>query len=353
MLSRATCLALLLLAAVADGAAAATLNVAAGGVDADGCGTKAAPCRSIGRAIAAAAPGDKILVGGGRYGDLDADGVFGEPGEETSDGSMILVDKRLTIESIEGAATTLIDAKGASFGIAIDASGTRLGKAKKGFTVTGATSVGVIVGPQTTDVVVSGVRAVRNRLGFGSKASGLTFKGDIAEANGTAGFSFTGNAITITGSRATGNGEEGFAISGNASVLKADVASANGGAGFQLFGDGDTLTGSVAAGNDVGLAAGGSSLVATGNSFLGNVTAGVVVVAAGTTISKSNVFGNGATGGNCGVTTAGSGTVTLDEICFGAPTGPGDDPADQVCGVPITILEVIEKVIKITPKVPL
>ena len=30
-----------------------------------------------------------------------------------------------------------------------------------------------------------------------------------------------------------------------------------------------------------------------------------------------------------------------------------DDPADQVCGVPITILEVIEKVIKITPKVPL
>jgi hypothetical protein len=53
---------------------AATLLVAAGGLDADGCGTKAAPCRSITRAVGNAAPGDKIVVGPGRYGDLDADG---------------------------------------------------------------------------------------------------------------------------------------------------------------------------------------------------------------------------------------------------------------------------------------
>src|SRR5512147_377478 len=93
-------------------AAAATLSVAVGGEDADGCGTKAAPCRSISRAIANALPGDKIVVGPGHYGDLDADGTLGEPGEEQSPNAatvMVDVDKALTIESVAGAAQTVID----------------------------------------------------------------------------------------------------------------------------------------------------------------------------------------------------------------------------------------------------
>lgn len=338
-------------------ATAGTLNVAVTGADADGCGTKTAPCRSISRAIANAVPGDKIVVGPGRYGDLDADGVLGEPGEESdAGGAMILIDKALTIESAQGAANTLIDASGANLNaVSIGANGVKFGKAKKGFTVTGSARVGVAIGIGT-NVTVSGIRAVRNAIGFGSKASGLVFRTNVAEANTGDGFLFTGGGSSFTACRATANGGNGFALSGDngGHVVKSCVASANGEDGFLVFANGSTVNKSVGNGNDVGLRIGGATTPGQlgTNAFLGNRTAGVVVTAANVTLTKSNIFGNGSNGGNCGITTAGSGSVTLDKICFGAPTGPGDDPADQVCGAGV-VLEILEKVLKIDPKVPL
>src|SRR5262245_14686348 len=82
--------------ALAAPANAATLRVANNGVDGAGCGTTTSPCRSLSRAIANAVAGDRIIVGPGRYGDLDRDGTFGESGEETGagcsgNGCMILV----------------------------------------------------------------------------------------------------------------------------------------------------------------------------------------------------------------------------------------------------------------------
>lgn len=348
-------LAVLLLLGPIHPAAAATLNVAAGGIDADACGTKAAPCRSITRAIDGAAPGDKILVGPGRYGDLDADGTLGEPGEEgTSPDGLVVVDKSVVIESIEGAATTVIDAAGANLdAVVVTASGARLGKAKKGFTITGSLRGGVAFAPQVTGATVIGCRSVRNRIGFGGKARGNLLVGNVAEANAGEGYVFTGGATTILGCRATGNDATGFTVDGDANVLKGCVASANAEDGFRLQGSGTVLTGSVANGNQVGLRASDVGLVITTNSFLGNTDAGVVVTAPNVTITNCNVFGNGAVGGNCGVTTAGVGSANLDGVCFGAPTGPGDDPADAVCSDAVTVLEIIEKVIKITPKVPL
>jgi hypothetical protein len=358
MLPRTTLLpwlsgALLLLGATV--ASATTLNVAAGGIDADGCGTAKAPCRSITRALAAAAAGDKILVGPGRYGDLDADGTLGEAGEEGTDPTgLVVIDKPVVIESVEGAATTVLDAAGANVSaVVITASGARLGKAKKGFTVTGSLRGGVAFAPQVTGTTVAGCRAVRNALGFGGKAGGNTLVGNVAEANTGDGFAFTGGRTTFTACRATGNEGSGFTTDGEASVLKGCVASANAEDGFRLQGSGTVLTNSVGNGNRVGLRASDVGLVLTTNSFLGNTDAGIVVTAPNVTITNSNVFGNGAAGGNCGVTTAGNGSANLDGVCFGAPTGPGDDPADDVCSGAITVIQVIEKVIKITPKVPL
>src|SRR6266478_903893 len=64
-------------------ARAATKFVANNGIDSSVCGTTAATaCRSISQAIANAFDGDVIFVGPGRYGDLNDDGVFGDPGEE-------------------------------------------------------------------------------------------------------------------------------------------------------------------------------------------------------------------------------------------------------------------------------
>ena len=360
MRSRKLLIAWLVLLALPGGlpaAGAATLNVAVGGTDADGCGTKAAPCRSIGHAIAAAAPGDKILVGPGRYGDLDADGTFGEPGEETGVEAVVTIDKAIVVESVEGAATTLIDGGNAVlFGVQISASGARLGKAKKGFTIAHAGRAGVVVALGATGVTVSGIRSVKNAAGIASKAANLTIRGNVADANTGDGFSFTGANVVVTGCRATGNGASGFSVGGSANVLKGNVASNNVADGFAIGGgDGHVLTGCAAVGNATGLRVTANGIVATGNSFVGNAVEGIAVASPGTTISKSNVFGNGAVGGtNCGVRTIGAGTVTLDQMCFGTPTGPGADPADAVCETgPIIVNEINKKAIKVSPKVPL
>src|SRR5688572_9397647 len=96
--------------------AARTLYVANNGTDDGLCGAKEAPCRSISRAIANASPGDKLVVGPGRYGDLDGDTNFSDPGDETGPSQacscLVLVDKPLTILSRDGAAATVIDAGG-------------------------------------------------------------------------------------------------------------------------------------------------------------------------------------------------------------------------------------------------
>ena len=360
MRSRTSLLARLVLVALLGGlgtADAATLNVAVGGIDADGCGTKAAPCRSISRAIAAAVPGDKILVGPGRYGDLDDDGTFGEPGEETGTDAVVTIDKAIAVESVEGAATTLIDGGDAVLhGVFVGAAGARLGKAKKGFTIARAGLSGVLIGPFATGVTVSGIRAVRNAGGFASKAAGLTIRGNVADANTEDGFNFSGSGVTITGCRATGNGDAGFSLLGEGHVLKGNVAAHNGGDGFALSGGtGNVITGCVGAGNTTGLRIASSALVAIGNSFVGNAADGIVVTSPGTTVAKTNVFGNGSVGDtNCGVRTAGAGTVTLDQVCFGAPTGPGADPADAICETgPIIVNEIGKKAVKVGPKVPL
>src|SRR5262245_17312598 len=100
--------------ALARPALAATLAVASTGVDSATCGGAANPCRSISRAIANAAAGDTIVVGPGRYGDLNLDGNFSDPGDEaaqigTGCSCMINVDKPLTIVSRDGASPTVLD----------------------------------------------------------------------------------------------------------------------------------------------------------------------------------------------------------------------------------------------------
>src|SRR5262249_25629681 len=62
----------------------ATLYVENNGVDGAGCGTiKTNACRSISPATAFAIAGDRIIVGPGRYGDLNRNHTLGETGEET------------------------------------------------------------------------------------------------------------------------------------------------------------------------------------------------------------------------------------------------------------------------------
>src|SRR5262247_2574920 len=58
------------------------LSVANNGIDSTTCGSSGAPCRSISQAIAHASEGDTVVVGPGRYGDLNGNRILGEVGEE-------------------------------------------------------------------------------------------------------------------------------------------------------------------------------------------------------------------------------------------------------------------------------
>src|SRR5262245_34735055 len=93
-------------------AAAIVRYVAVNGVDSPTCGTVAAPCRSISRALVIASAGDTIEVGPGRYGDLDRDGQAATDGDEKGEpgcGCAISSSKRVIIRSSAGAPATIIE----------------------------------------------------------------------------------------------------------------------------------------------------------------------------------------------------------------------------------------------------
>jgi hypothetical protein len=100
--------------AVGEPAEARTLHVANNGLDSFTCGDKDHPCRSISQAITNASVGDRIIVGPGSYGDLNGNGIFGEPGEEIAQigfgcRCMIRLNKRVTLTSRDGALATVLD----------------------------------------------------------------------------------------------------------------------------------------------------------------------------------------------------------------------------------------------------
>src|SRR5687768_2836479 len=125
--------------ALADGA---TRYVADTGTDGPGCGlTLTTGCRSITQAIALADAGDTILVGPGRYGDLNRNGVLGDiAGEETGSpgcGCVLSINRNVIVISSAGAAVTMIDGRRVDVirNVLIADDGAQFGQPGKGFTV--------------------------------------------------------------------------------------------------------------------------------------------------------------------------------------------------------------------------
>ena len=300
---------------------AATLHVANNGIDSDRCGTSNAPCRSVSRAIVNAAVGDTIVVGPGRYGDLDGDGSFGGPGEEAGPagcGCMIEVNKRLTLQSSDGAGVTILDASLAELnGIVVHADGVTFGGgSRRGFTIVNARHEGLHV-----------------------EGNGVTVAGNVAVGNGLSGFvaiAVVGTGNIVADNAAISNANVGFQVNGDGTVT-GNVASANL-EGFRINTTGQVqFTQNVASGNRT---LGFSSVVGAGgvleirrNSFLGNRGLGISLFASptgavtGTVITDNNIFGNG----SCGLQNNTGALVTASGNFWGAATGPGSDPADAVC----------------------
>jgi hypothetical protein len=301
---------------------AATVLVAPNGVDSGSCGRKGDPCLTITRAIANAGIDDTVLVAPGRYGDVNGNLAISGPGEETPNvngcGCVLEIGKRVTVVSRDGAAATIIDGGKADLHtVRLSADGAVFGKKNKGFTITGGGS-----GDAGLDIV----------------ANGTTVTGHVFVDNPTQGMRVEGARNLITGNRFFSKGADGVLVTGNANAIAESAATGTSnvsGIGFSITGSGNTLRAIFASGNAVGVSFVGGGHVMTGSVVVRNTIAGIDLAGTGSnaTITKTTIHGNGGTLlVNCGIVLSSDDTSAVATANYwGAPTGPGSDPADDVC----------------------
>jgi parallel beta-helix repeat protein len=301
-----------------------TLYVANNGIDRVTCGSSEAPCRSISQAIANASQGDTLVVGPGRYGDLNGNRILGEVGDEPAafggrcDLCMLHLIKRLTLKSSDGAAVTVIDAGGVEIGaVLIEADGVVFGGRGQGFTIVNAGSTGVVVHP-ANDVTVVGNIAMHNGLNLND------------------GFFFNGSRHTVSENIALGNIRAGFNIVGSGHTVSDNVASGNF-FGFELRFSGQFTRNVASSNGDVGgiIVNTDSVIELRHNAVIGNEDDGIHVFSQDVTFTDNNMFGNGTLGSKGRLLNL-TGTVFMAPNNFwGAASGPGPDPADVIgegCG---------------------
>jgi len=337
----------------AGAVSARTLTVAVNGVDGDRCGTSAVPCRSVSQAIRLALPGDTIVVGPGRYGDLSFNATFGEPGDESASADcrcMILINKRVTLVSRDGAFSTVLDAAGIRAGfdvVRITAGGAIFGRRRQGFTIVNGGGAGVAVvagadGTRTTDVHVEGHVVTRNGAGLRIDADTSSILGNMVIAN-------DGDAVTVDGS---GNqivrtvaiaNRQGVSTRADQTAFRDNAVLANTGPGFLVeAASASAYTRNVVVGNRFGfympLATDFGGVPAIRSSdILGNL--GDAIATGMTTIATgNNIVGNGAafadgiaSGDHCGVFVDEGWTLLATQNYWGDRLGPTATNADHSC----------------------
>ena len=305
---------------------AATRFVADTGTDGPNCGvTAATACRSISQAIALATPGDTILVGPGRYGDLNGNSVLGDiPGEEIGSpgcSCVLSMNKNLIILSSAGAAVTIVDGRSMNVvqTVVVLSVGGEFGRPGKGFTVTetGRTdSLGIFsghgIGINAADVKVRGNQVIFSRYRsrtngrgiFTVNSAAILIEGNhVANWNGGI-YAFVGGAVTVSKNLVTGNAA-GIWVPGGKIVGNVALGNLDG-----IAAAGDTAV----SGNAVSMNANGFLISDDGPGFTGVFT-------------KNNMFGN-----VCGVSNSVVGFEATNNY-WGAATGPGAPPAENVCNV--------------------
>jgi hypothetical protein len=301
----------LALLALASPAGAKTVYVANDGLDGMACGAKTAACRSITQGIARAAAGDTVLVGPGRYGDLDSDGMLGEPGEEAGALALVDVDKAVRVYSSDGADATAILATGlapSATYVRLTADGVAFGRKSGGFTIVG-------------EGQATGVSAV------GADAAVV---GNVAVALGR-GFHVAGESSVVTDNRASACGS-GMELYGPGCLAARNALVGNSGVGIRVEGVGCTLDANVTVANGQGINGDSTDVTIRRALVAGNSESGASLVGSGYDVDASSFFGNGdglPLNPNCAI--LGETTIDATGNYWGSPLGPGHDPADLVC----------------------
>ena len=332
---------------------ARVLAVASNGADTTTCGSASEPCRSVGEAIRRAAPGDTILVGPGRYGDVNANGALGEPGDESGAADcrcMILVDKRVAIVSRDGAYSTVLDASGLAAGfdvVRIAASGAVLGRYHRGFTIVNGGGAGVAVtgasdGSRTRAVRVEGNVLTRNGAGIRVDADASSIVGNVVIGNAGDALTVDGHDLHVVRTVAIANGQ-GVSTRADQTIFRGNAVLANDGPGFLVEAATENIYGrNVVVGNRygfymrLGVDLGGVATI-RGSDIVGNLGDGIATGMNAVAIGN-NIVGNGAAWVDgapnpmrCGVFVDEGWTLRATQNYWGDRGGPAAPEADQNC----------------------
>ena len=338
-----------------DGDGARILSVETNGRDNPQCGSPTSPCRTIGTALANAQNGDTILVGPGLYGDINGDGDFEDAGEETPDHSqhcVICIRKSIRLLSLHGPLATIINGDGSFFSVDnLPASELRLaiifagdvvfGIKDHGFTLRRQIR-GVDVAGGPGDVVIAGhVAHELDLYSFRSdRAEGPIELSDNVASGGDGTFEVrgAGNARVRVKRNTATDGQFGFILQG---PLRAEVTgnvARNGQSGFVINTSDVRLEHNIAIENTIGVVVNGDRNRIVKNVIMDVITDGssfglFILSGSDNRVQRNDIFGNRGNQlqqVNCGLANFTGTTVLATNNYWGAPTGPGDDPADTV-----------------------
>ena len=282
-------LALVLSAGLAS--AARVLYVASNGIDSIACGPVSRPCLSIGQAVVNANPGDRIVVGPGTY------------------AGFVLV-KAVALESTHGAGATVIDGTGNVVDVQPGADGAVIGRPSKGFTIRGGDAA---IAVSAADVVI---------------------EDDILASLIGVSATNTASRLTVTGSVITGT-NLGVALRGEGSAIVQSVIQGNvQSLGVSFVGEHSVISDTVITGAATGVRLRAAAGTVRRSTFAANAI-GVHIFAAGfdadRVVTSNNFLGN-----TCAVQDDSGLGVVVTGNYWGRASGPGPDPADNVCGFPMT-----------------
>jgi hypothetical protein len=296
----------------------ATRFVADTGNDGPNCGLAlTSACRSITQAIELAAPGDTILVGPGRYGDLNGNGVLGEPGEElgyltppASCSCVLRIEKPVIVISSGGAAVTMIDGRTVDViqNVFLTTPSGEFGRPGKGFTVTNTAYTdgsGIVL--DSGEVMVRGNQVIYTRTGF---------------PNGNGIITVNDAAIRIEGNQVM-NWAFGIQVRGAATVSKNQLMNNR----YGVRATGGNIVGNVATSNCTGFGLSGTATAVSNAAYVNRCNGFEVAAPFSGVFTKNNMVGNAF----CGLDNRLVPDLTATNNYWGAATGPGTPPADAVC----------------------